>query len=456
MPSGGNKPKDFKSQRPSYPVDMGALDKFRNIDRVKKDSLLLNPRPSGRKRALRLFLSLAALCALAIAGGLAWNAFSEWRDKSARLASIKERIESLDSALPRLSGLERERAALKAISLCDDAATLEKDPLWSKRTEGFKKLIAAAGPVLNAQKGAPYIVQTALIEMAYIPQGRFFMGRRSYEQGGDEELPRHAVSFPYEFWIAACETTNAQMRRIYPNFRTPSWRRVSLNGPSQPAAGVDWFAAMDFCKALTKAEAAAGRLPPNYEYRLPTEAEWEYAARAGTETYYFWSDKFPELGASFANTLDAEAADYFGWKRERNMVASDGFLPSAPVASYKPNAFGLYDVSGNVWEWTLDWYNPQAYRSLPESAPFQAEPVKVKLTKSNAFGGKVWVVDAYCKAIRGGAWGTAPEFCRSAARDFVPPSYRNIDIGFRVALGPVLNPLPEPKPQTPDNKGVKK
>jgi formylglycine-generating enzyme required for sulfatase activity len=387
---------------------------------------------------------VAALLALALA--FAWDAISALSQRNAKMAELNESLQALGAALPRLQGLEKERAALNAVALCESIYALdsENEAAWLEKAQGFKALIAGRRPEPGASAEA-FIVQSALLEMKPLPPGLFYMGRRSYEKGGSDELPRHAVRIPYAFWLAATETSNAQMRRLVKDFRTPSWRGVNLNAPQQPAGCVDWNSALRFCQLLNETEKAANRLPDGYEYRLPTEAEWEYAARAGTETYYFWSDKFQSYAANFCNALDLAAADRFGWKREPDMLPSDGFIPSAPVGSFKPNAFGLCDTAGNVWEWTLDWYNPEAYRELPESAPFQAAPVKVQLTKSNPFGGKVWQVDSYCKAIRGGAWATAPESCRSATRDFVPPDYKNIDIGFRVALAPALKPLPAPE-----------
>jgi formylglycine-generating enzyme required for sulfatase activity len=145
-------------------------------------------------------------------------------------------------------------------------------------------------------------------------------------------------------------------------------------------------------------------------YRLPTEAEWEYAARAGTTTARFWGDgRDPACG--FANVADLTAADALNWSQGDAFQCRDGFVHTAPVGSFRPNAFGLYDMLGNVWQWTEDCFH-QNYSGAPSN-------------------GSAWVSDE-CKfrVHRGGSWSSLN--VRSAERDSLPAGERNNLIGFRV------------------------
>jgi len=434
---------EVKPVRAKFPVDMKGADKFKSLDRIKEDAFLLNPaKQSGGspKRIFKLAAALAAVVAIAAIALLAWSWLEAEKEKAAKLEAFKETLSKMEAAMANLSGFDKERAAMQAYVLTQKALRIDRkgQAFWTEKASSLKSAFSESFPVLGMPKGQPFIVPSALTEMAYIPQSRFFMGRRSYERGNSDELPRHAVTIPYEYWIARTETTNAQMRLIAKGFHTPVWKTYSLDADSQPAAFVDWNAAMAFCKAVTEAEKAESRLPEGYEYRLPTEAEWECAARAGTETYYFWGDQFGDQAAKFANSVDKRTADIFEWKGEKDMASNDGYVVSAPVASYQPNAFGLYDMSGNVWEWCYDWYSPNAYRELPEKAPFQAIQKVVKLTKTRLFDAGTYEVNASCRVIRGGAWATLPSQCRSATRDYLPPTEKSTDVGFRMVLAPAI------------------
>ncbi|MDP2816110.1 MAG: formylglycine-generating enzyme family protein [Rectinemataceae bacterium] len=216
----------------------------------------------------------------------------------------------------------------------------------------------------------------------------------------------------------------------------------------QPAVMLDWHMATSFCSAITEREKKAGRLPESYEYRLPTEAEWEYACKAGTTTAFFWGNSFGNDGAKFANTFDIKTSRIHKWRTEKGMADNDKYVASSPAGSFKPNAFGLYDMSGNVWEWCYDWYNPRAYKELDIVAPVQTKPVATELEMRGTFD-RPYTIEGTSRALRGGSWGNLPSDCRSAARDSAVPETKDTGIGFRIVLAPGI------KKEGYDNKNIR-
>jgi formylglycine-generating enzyme required for sulfatase activity len=165
---------------------------------------------------------------------------------------------------------------------------------------------------------------------------------------------------------------------------------------------VSWFDATNYCGKLTRRELAAGRIPLGSEYRLPTEAEWECAARAGTTTRF-----------SYGDDLDYTNLTNYAW-----FILNSGFpstLTLHPVGQKAPNPWGLYDMEGNVWEWTQDWLGALLGGAVSDpSGP-----------SSNSMGLKV---------VRGGAYDFDATDCRSARRFYSLPAGNDTDIGFRVVL----------------------
>ena len=167
---------------------------------------------------------------------------------------------------------------------------------------------------------------------------------------------------------------------------------------------VSWNDAVAFCKWLSRKEGKT--------YRLPTEAEWEYACRAGTTTRYYSGDD-PETLAKVGNVADATAkAKFPDWKY--TIKANDGYVFTAPVGKFKPNAFGLYDMHGNAWQWCADWYGADYYATSPADDPTGPDSGDVRV-------------------LRGGSWFDGPSVTRSAIRLGVIPGYGGSSTGFRVA-----------------------
>ncbi len=347
--------------------------------------------------------------------------------------------------LPLPTSFQCAQQAAKILNRTDDL--LERfpsaTPRYEKTRQDYEAVLAKQAIIPPDQKRsvgktfAPFVCPTARIEMVPIPGGSFQMGGTE-----DDELPVHEVKIS-PFWMACTEITNRQIRTLIPSIPPLEWNNLRLDSPERPAAKINWIQAMLYCKKLTELERQEKRIPAGYEYRLPTEAEWEYACRAGTKTAYYWGDSFGEEGAKYANSLDREAAARFQWQIGplSDAAESDSFSGSAPVKSFLPNAWGLYDMSGNVAEWCYDWYDPRAYllQSMREPDPVRRDPVNVVFTRFRPYDAGTYDVELACRTTRGGSWGMEPEKLRSAARHWLPPDEKDVGTGFRPVLAPVIS-----------------
>ncbi|MDH7515454.1 MAG: formylglycine-generating enzyme family protein [Bacteroidota bacterium] len=252
--------------------------------------------------------------------------------------------------------------------------------------------------------------------------------------GSADERPVHQVSFTYDFWMDTTEVTqgdyDAVMRAVYPGYIAPSWHAPYGVGARYPAYQVEWDDAALYCNARSKREGldtvyrytGITGVPGNgcklegvsvdfaaNGYRLPTEAEWEYACRARSTTDYSWGKTFGPYPATSADTADFSA--HAVWAGNSWMLSSDNpAFGTHPVASLLPNAWGLYDMSGNVWEWCNDWYD--AYTASAATDP--------RGPSSGAW-----------RVLRGGSWGNDAAVLRSSQRTFTVPDYQYYFIGFR-------------------------
>ena len=213
------------------------------------------------------------------------------------------------------------------------------------------------------------------MEFVWIPPGDFLMGTPRPEEGGYGDEAQHEVRIRRGFWLGKYEVTQREWEAVMGT--NPS--RFSDCGPRCPVDNVSWFDAKEFIQRLNERESGSG-----YEYRLPTEAEWEYAAKAGTSGI-----RYGEL-------------EEIAW------CSNNSGGQTHPVGLKRPNAWGLYDMLGNVWEWTGDWYGEHS--SGTETDP-EAGPHRV---------------------FRGGGWLYRARYVRSAARSISSPGYRYHDIGFRL------------------------
>jgi len=226
-----------------------------------------------------------------------------------------------------------------------------------------------------------------------IPAAWFLMGSNS---GQDCENPVHRV-WVDAFHLAATQVTNTEYARFLRATGTlppPFWTDPNFNHPQIPVTGVSWYEAVRYCEWLT---AETGRA-----YRLPTEAEWEHAARGGHEQKQFpWGDEPPQ-----------SLPNYFTrWQ-----------TGPEPVALYAHNAFGLYNMCDNVHEWCSDWYDPNYYSVSPDRNPRGPElDINSPVAKARR------------KSSRGGSWRHHVKVSRCSARSSIPPEFQYADYGFRVA-----------------------
>ena len=369
--------------------------------------------------------------------------------ENARIEFTKS-VQEAEAERDRLAKAECERKEREAAADRVRKRKQEEERLANLREEGREF-------TLNP-KGCPGFE----MKMKWCQQGNFTMGSPASEEGRYGGEKQHRVTLRKGFWLGETEVTQGQWRRLMGGETVLDLARkglqddtlYKLGGKQQtlrdfwglsrdadpdrrcgdcddkvPVYNVNWHEAKEFCRRLTAQERSAGRLPSGYEYRLPTEAEWEYACRAGTTAALPNGRDIRILGEYNAPALDSIAWyggnssvgftgrgwNTSGWKEKQY---PGGNACAREVRGKKPNDWGLYDMIGNVSEWCEDWYGdygPSSYVSDP--------------TGHSSGAGRVG---------RGGSWRSHARYCRSADRDSISPGIRYYNLGFRVALAPSL------------------
>jgi formylglycine-generating enzyme required for sulfatase activity len=258
------------------------------------------------------------------------------------------------------------------------------------------------------QDGGQVLTNSIGMKLAPIPAGKFLMGSPPSEEERDPEELLHEVVITRPFYLGVHEVTQGQYERIMG--KNPSFfSKKNGGGPDHPVEQVHWKEAVTFCEKLSAlpAEKETGRV-----YRLPTEAEWEYACRAGTTTAFH-----------FGNALSSAQANFNGNHPYGVQTRGAYLRRTAKVGSYPANAWGLFDMHGNVWEWCQDWYDPDYYKHSPKEDP--KGPGKGVLP--TGFDNDFYLV------VRGGCWLDEARGCRAAHRFRLMPSDPYRWAGFRVA-----------------------
>ncbi|MBZ0095330.1 MAG: formylglycine-generating enzyme family protein [Sulfuricella sp.] len=329
--------------------------------------------------------------------------------------------------------------------------------MWARVTTFlFAALMVSPAWSTEPGKTSPKEVENWLgMKFVLVPSGEFMMGSdasaealaKAYPQYGRErfvelvdEAPVHKVRITRPFYMGQHEVTVGQFRRFVeasgyqpeseadgtggygynPDYdpeksergdafegRNPkySWRNPGFKqGDDHPVVNVTWNDAVAMSKWLSEKEGK--------KYRLPTEAEWEYAARAGTRTRYH-SGNDPQSLLKVANTFAADTMMRWPQWKDYALAGNDGFEFTAPVGSFAPNALGLYDMHGNAWEWVADWYDENYYARSPGDDPPGPASGKVRVR-------------------RGGSWHTWSFYARSSYRNWNSPETRYTLVGMRL------------------------
>ena len=257
------------------------------------------------------------------------------------------------------------------------------------------------------------------MKLVLIRAGNFRMGSSEPENDATaDEKPQHRVRITKLFYLGKYEVTRGEFRKFVAatKYKTDAERKIA-DGPDgltwlnpgfiqtdeHPVVGVTWNDAIEFCKWLGKQH--------KMKYRLPTEAEWEWACRAGSIERWNCGDRIDDLkgNVNIADTALKATDPEIDW----GVKWDDGFPFTSPVGRFKPNQFGLHDMHGNVSEWCSDWYDSSYYANSPINDPQGSD-------------------EGACRLLRGGDWMVGPGDCQSAFRGAHRPSFRNSNVGFRV------------------------
>jgi formylglycine-generating enzyme required for sulfatase activity len=421
--------------------------KKQSFNKVPKKKIDIERRilDNHKKNQLRMGTMVAISAGIVLLIVFAFRGYEQYQRSVKKTDQVKLLLASVSEIKKEIKGAEETTSyelysKLPTVLYKLHRAKLIKPELTvqiNKDVKLLKECLKSSKPIDNEN----YINPDGLIDMVAIKKGEFLMGRKSTEMGRYNELPQRKINIDYNFWIGKTEISNFQLRQLFPNHRLMPWGKYKMDLDLYPAVRIDWNTATIYCDILNKLAKSRGDLPNGYEYRLPTEAEWEYVARAGSSTTYYWGDDFGDIGAEYANVLDLYTAKKLDWKTGTKMAKSDHYCVSAPVGSLKPNAWGVYDMVGNVWEWCWDWYSPTAYGKLPKVDPVQVAPEDVPISKRESFDAGYYTIKSTAKVIRGGSWGNLPQDSRCGARDYVEPTNKDYGMGFRVVLAPKIDVL---------------
>ena len=271
----------------------------------------------------------------------------------------------------------------------------------SRSDEPAKAATPPADSMLGKEAGQERDDNGLKMKLVWCPPGEFMMGSRNSESDRWINEDQVEVILTKGFWLGQCEVTQSEWNQVMATEPWKDKKPIAKEGDDFPATYIRCDDAMGFCRKLTEQERKVGRVPDDWEYTLPTEAQWERACRAGTKTKFSFGDDESKLGeyAWFRNNVE-KADEQYSHRRQK-----------------KPNAWGLYDMHGNVAEWCRDWYSG--------NLPGGRDPEVTKEDKD--------------RVLRGGSWDSDAGRCRAARRSGINPSRLCIDLGFRVALSPSGN-----------------
>jgi formylglycine-generating enzyme required for sulfatase activity len=244
-------------------------------------------------------------------------------------------------------------------------------------------------------RGKAFVIPSCGVKLNWVAAGRFQMGSPVGEAGrSSDEGPQTEVTISRGFWLGIFTVTQDEWKAVAEDVSGLNAKPSYFRGNQLPVEQVSWDDCQKWLQELNTMEEAGNRLPHGFQYRLPTEAEWEFVCRAGTATRFHFGD------------ADGQLSEY-AWH------SGNSGAKTHSVGEKKPNGWGFHDMHGNVWEWCENWYGPLPGGSVTDP-------------QGPVFGAK--------RVFRGGSWGMGSSRCRSAYRVWNKPGYRDYTIGFRIAL----------------------
>jgi formylglycine-generating enzyme required for sulfatase activity len=303
---------------------------------------------------------------------------------------------TLVSQRDEVAGLERRvEEALDAGKFVGLSLVVERLLKLMPNNDDMRQLLATLPPL-------PGTLENSIgMKFVLVPPGKFLMGSPPDEADRDANEDQHEVEITRPFYVSVFQTTQAQFQHVLSS--NPSFFR----GSNLPVEQVTWHEAVEFCNRLTRHD--TGR---SFEglYCLPTEAEWEYACRGGAN-----SSNKPFHFRQPTSSLSSAQANFDGNLPYGSGARGADRGRTTEVGSFEPNAIGLYDVHGNVWEWCQDWYAGNYYKLSPRHEPRGPQ-------------------HGECRVLRGGSWYLDGHYCRAACRDWNDPDVRDCNYGFRVVF----------------------
>ena len=291
---------------------------------------------------------------------------------------------------------------LALLCLCLFGCSKPEAPTTEAQKAPAKELVKApTEPVLTSApvEGESFSIPDINLDMLWCKPGIFQMGSPEDEKDHDDDETQHEVTLTKGFYLGKYEVTQEQWEKVMGS--KPS----EFKGATLPVEKVSWDDAIKFCEKLTQMEKTAGRLPEGWVYTLPTEAQWEYACRAGTTT-----------ATAFGDSLSRKQANFNGGYPYGGASKGPSLGRTTDVGVYPANAWGFHDMHGNVYEWCSDWHGDYPDGSASDPVGPSAGSYRV---------------------LRGGSWYGSGLLCRSANRNGDWPVRRNSDLGFRVGFSSI-------------------
>lgn len=398
-------------QEPSLVEAQGATTV--SPDELGSDAISYGPRTQINWRWI--LLMVFAISSLSGTGLLGYEYYRSYQERQSKEAAATQQLQQQEQEeeIARLAREETRQRDIQFARYLEQSRTAIATRDWAAAQTNLDRaaslnsehpdLAALRNQLSAAQRsGASSSTQTEPktgIQLAKVEKGCFTMGSPTNERDRSNDEISHQACVK-GFWISTTEITNAQFRRFKPDHNSGSFQGRPLNQETQPAVNLTWSDAKAFTEWLSW-EGGTGK-----RFRLPTEAEWEYATRAGTTTRYFWGNDIDARYANFSDRNDPSGASISS--------LNDRQAVTAPVSSYLPNTWGLYDLAGNVWEWTCSEYD----------ANYSGQEQGCSDKRGNEG----------LRALRGGSWNNGPGELRSAKRQPRKPDYRDAMTGFRVLM----------------------